>query len=107
MFQIIKLSEDDNIAVSQMDIPENVLIEVHNIKTQTKNPQGHKISIKKIKKGEKIFKYGQIIGEATTNINIGEHVHNHNLAFIEFERNTLNQLTNEIDLKKNSQVLFP
>ena len=102
MFQIIKLSEDDNIAVSPMDIPENVLIEVHNIKTQTKIPQGHKISIKEIKKGEKIFKYGQIIGEATTNINIGEHVHNHNLAFIEFERNTFDQLTNEVDLKKNS-----
>ena len=81
MFQIIKLSEDDNIAVSPMDIPENVLIEVHNIKTQTKIPQGHKISIKEIKKGEKIFKYGQIIGEATTNINIGEHVHNHNFSF--------------------------
>ena len=36
MFQIIKLSENDNVAVSPMDIPENVLIEVHNIKTQTK-----------------------------------------------------------------------
>ena len=39
MFQIIKLSENDNVAVSPMDIPENVLIEVHNIKTQTKITQ--------------------------------------------------------------------
>ena len=43
MFQIIKLSEEDNIAVSPMDIPENVSIKLHNIKTQTKIPQGHKI----------------------------------------------------------------
>ena len=102
MFQIIKLSDQDNISVSPMDIPENVSIDIHNLKTNTKIPQGHKISTKEIKKGEKIFKYGQIIGEATTNINIGEHVHNHNLAFIEFERNTFNQLTNEVDLKTNS-----
>ena len=107
MFQIIKLSEDDNIAVSPMDIPENVLIEVHNIKTQTKIPQGHKISIKEIKKGEKIFKYGQIIGEATTNIQAGEHVHNHNLAFVEFKRNTFNQSTNNINLDLSSVSNFP
>ena len=54
MFQIIKLSEKDNIAVSPMDIPENVSIKVHNIKTQTKIPQGHKISIKEIKDGDEI-----------------------------------------------------
>ena len=102
MFQIIKLSEQDNIAISPMDIPENVSIDIYNLKTNTKIPQGHKISTKEIKKGEKIFKYGQVIGEATTNIQAGEHVHNHNLAFIEFERNIFNQSVDEIDLKKNS-----
>ena len=102
MFQIIKLSDQDNIAVSPMDIPENVSIDIHNLKTNTKIPQGHKISTKEIKKGEKIFKYGQIIGEATTNIQAGEHVHNHNLAFVEFERNILKQSIDDIDLNKNS-----
>ena len=97
MFQIIKLSELDNVAISPMDIPENVSVDVHNIITHTKIPQGHKISTKEIKKGEKIFKYGQVIGEATTNIQAGEHVHNHNLAFVEFERNTFNQSIDEID----------
>ena len=56
MFQVIQLSESDNIAVSPVNIPENASIESHNIKTITKIPQGHKISIKEIKKGEKIIK---------------------------------------------------
>ena len=32
-----------------------------------------------IKKGQSIIKYGEIIGTATSNINIGEHVHIHNV----------------------------
>ena len=102
MFQVIQLSESDNIAVSPVNIPENASIESHNIKTITKIPQGHKISIKEIKKGEKIIKYGQIIGEATENIQEGEHVHSHNLAFVEFKRETPRQLIKKIDLTNNS-----
>ena len=84
MFQIIKLSDQDNIAVTPMNIPKDSLIELYNIKTCNQIPQGHKVSIKKIKKGEKIFKYGQIIGEAIKDIQIGDHVHEHNLSYIEF-----------------------
>ena len=102
MFQVIQLSESDNIAVSSINIPENALIENHKFKTITKIPQGHKISIKEIKKGEKIIKYGQIIGEATENIQEGEHVHSHNLAFVEFKRETPRQLIKKIDLTNNS-----
>lgn len=43
---------------------------------------GHKISIKKIKKGEKIIKYGAVIGKATQKIEKGEHVHLHNVEGI-------------------------
>ena len=40
---------------------------------------GHKFAIKSIKKGEKIVKYGEIIGQASRDIKIGEHVHVHNV----------------------------
>jgi altronate dehydratase small subunit len=42
-------------------------------------PIYHKIAIRPIAKGEKIFKYGQPIGVASADIAPGEHVHVHNL----------------------------
>ncbi len=40
---------------------------------------GHKIALHDIKKGEPIFKYGEIIGQAARDIAKGEHVHIHNV----------------------------
>ncbi|WP_316791162.1 UxaA family hydrolase [Pedobacter frigoris] len=40
---------------------------------------GHKIADCLIREGEKIIKYGVPIGSATTTIEIGEHVHLHNM----------------------------
>ena len=42
----------------------------------------HKIAVKEIKKGEKVFKYGEIIGKATQDISIGRHVHINNLESV-------------------------
>ena len=42
-------------------------------------PFGHKFALKNIKPGEKIIKYGEVIGQATAKINKGEHVHVHNV----------------------------
>ena len=50
------------------------------ITAKTDIPIYHKVAIKKAKKGEKIYKYGEVIGYATKDIEIGEHVHTHNLG---------------------------
>lgn len=42
-------------------------------------PYGHKIAVKDIEKGERIFKYGECIGAASCDIAKGEYVHIHNL----------------------------
>jgi altronate dehydratase small subunit len=42
-------------------------------------PYGHKFAIRPIQKGELIIKYGENIGVASNDINVGEHVHVHNL----------------------------
>lgn len=42
-------------------------------------PVGHKLAIKDINKGDIIMKYGEVIGRATQDIRIGQHVHVHNL----------------------------
>ena len=42
--------------------------------------KGHKFALKPIKAGEKIIKYGEVIGHATADISAGEHIHSHNMA---------------------------
>jgi hypothetical protein len=40
---------------------------------------GHKLARRAIRAGEKVLKYGAVIGTATADIARGEHVHTHNL----------------------------
>jgi altronate hydrolase len=47
---------------------------------------GHKLAVRPIKKGEAVYKYGQIIGFASADIPAGGHVHVHNVAADAFER---------------------
>ena len=42
-------------------------------------PMGHKVALKDIQKGEPVIKYGFPIGEATSDIPMGGHVHTENL----------------------------
>jgi altronate dehydratase small subunit len=42
-------------------------------------PFGHKIAITGIKKGDKVIKYGEVIGNASQDIEPGDYVHVHNV----------------------------
>lgn len=42
-------------------------------------PFGHKVAIRPIGRAETVLKYGKVIGRATVFIDIGEHVHVHNV----------------------------
>lgn len=42
-------------------------------------PIGHKISLRNLKRGESVIKYGEDIGRVVEVIEKGEHVHTHNL----------------------------
>ena len=96
MFNIIKLNEKDNIGIAPMDIPQNININ-YRIRSIDNIPYGHKISLKKIKSGDFIFKYGQIIGIYNQNIEPCEHVHSHNMGYSDFKREyTRNNFKNDI-----------
>ncbi len=43
-------------------------------------PKYHKAAIRDVKKGEYVIKYGEIIGVATADIQVGNHVHTQNLT---------------------------
>ena len=49
-------------------------------------PAGHKLATAPIAAGEPVRKYGQILGFATEAIRPGEHIHTHNLAMGDFDR---------------------
>ncbi len=105
MFNIIKLNQKDNIGIAPMDIPKNVNINI-GIKSANKIPYGHKISLRKIKKGEFIFKYGQKIGMSLSDIEEGDHVHSHNLGFFEFNRKFTKKQNLNFKKKKKEGLFF-
>ncbi len=43
-------------------------------------PYGHKITVRDIREGEHIMKYGESIGAASKDIKMGEYVHIHNMV---------------------------
>ena len=43
-------------------------------------PLYHKAAVKNVNKGSNLHKYGEVIGYATRDIKIGEHVHTQNLS---------------------------
>jgi len=49
------------------------------IKVLNEVPLGHKIALTDLRAGDKVVKYGEVIGIATRDIRKGEHVHIHNI----------------------------
>lgn len=43
-------------------------------------PVFHKAAVSDIKKGDSVYKYGQLIGKAVADISRGSHVHDHNIS---------------------------
>jgi len=81
MRNLLILNNADNIAVALTDLEVGSQIEQDGleIKVLSVIPRGHKIATKNIAKDAGIIKYGERMGHATSNIEIGEHVHTHNV----------------------------
>ncbi len=77
----IQIHSKDNVIVALEPISAGASFSVNDeeITVITDVPQGHKIAIKPVKQGEHVIKYGSSIGLAQSNIEIGQHVHSHNL----------------------------
>ena len=82
----IRLHDSDNVVVARNDIEAgNALVE-EKIVCGDDVTFGHKIATSFIKAGAGIYKYGQIIGFASKDIQPGEHVHTHNVSMGDFDR---------------------
>src|SRR3954453_4199938 len=80
----IRLNPADNVVVARVDLLPGTAAE--GVAVRTPVPAGHKLATAPIASGEPVRKYGQILGFATEAIAPGEHVHTHNLAMGDFDR---------------------
>ena len=78
---VLKLSDEDNVAVARKNLQKGDFGALSQI------PFGHKISTRIILEGEPIIKYGQVIGYANNDINLGEHLHTHNVNYRDVNKN--------------------
>lgn len=83
MLKAIVMHSKDNVAIClDKACPGDVikLSNGHEIDVLDDISPFHKIASKFIPKGEKVYKYGEIIGIALTDIKTGQHVHVHNIG---------------------------
>ncbi len=82
MIPAIRLHAIDNVAVAVRSIAkgESFFASADEIVANNAVPPGHKIALRPISQGDSVLKYGQPIGRASQSIQIGDHVHSHNLA---------------------------
>ncbi len=76
---VVQLHSRDNVVVAARRIETGKAI-AGGIVAATRIQPGHKLASRAIAAGEPVFKYGQVIGAARSDIAPGDHVHTHNLG---------------------------
>ena len=87
MNKAIQIDDRDNVATATGDVKKGEQVEILSpdgkviLKARPVDDIafGHKLSLRRIKKGEEIIKYGEVIGVASKVIPAGEWVHTHNV----------------------------
>lgn len=84
MTLFIRLHPDDDVVIARQQLVGGTQVE--GITTRGLIAPGHKVAVRAIETGQPVRRYNQIIGFASRPIAAGEHVHTHNLAMGDFER---------------------
>jgi altronate dehydratase small subunit len=81
----IVLNETDNVATAVQDLKAGQQAtfrhnrELGQIEIKEDIPYGHKFTVRPVRNGEEILKYGEVIGKATKDIGAGRHAHVQNI----------------------------
>lgn len=81
----IILNDSDNVATALQDLQSGQEAmarcnrEMRGIRIGEAIPYGHKFALRRIRRGEDIIKYGEVIGRATADIEAGCHTHVQNV----------------------------
>lgn len=81
MIRYIQVHPLDNVivAVKPLQCGEKLSLPTGTIELKQNVEAGHKIALKTLSVGESVFKYGFCIGQTKADVEVGEHVHSHNL----------------------------
>src|SRR3954465_14777294 len=82
----IRLHPEDDVVIARLEISTGTLITKENVRALVTIPAGHKIAVRAGERGRPVRRYNQIIGFTTRGIAAGDHVHVHNLAMGDFQR---------------------
>ncbi len=77
---VIRLNASDNVLIALADLPGGLHVAGLDVPLPGPVPRGHKLAAAAIAGGDRVIRYGQIIGVATEAIPEGAHVHSHNLG---------------------------
>jgi altronate hydrolase len=85
---LIRLHGADNVLIAREPLTLGQQIEVggNAVRMRAQIPAGHKVAATRIARGEEVRKYDTVIGLAARDIEAGDHVHSHNIEFIEYDR---------------------
>src|SRR5690606_3377939 len=84
-YRAVMLNPEDSVAVALSPIPAGAAVEVScrgsrfTVVLRDAVEFGHKFAVVPIRRGQDVRKYGEVIGAATRDIRVGEHVHVHNV----------------------------
>ena len=75
----VKISDLDNVAVVVAPVTKGEVLEGTSIKALCDIPQGHKIALRKIRKGEEVIRYGAVLGYMLEDIEAGGWINEFNI----------------------------
>src|SRR3954464_5124558 len=82
----IRLHPEDDVVIARVELPAGTLVPKENVRVSVRVPPGHKVAVRDVAQGQPVHRYNQIIGFATQAIKAGDHVHVHNVAMGDFQR---------------------
>jgi altronate hydrolase len=82
----IRLHPQDDVVIARVELLAGTMVQKENIRVSVRVPPGHKVAVRDVAKGQPVHRYNQIIGFATQPIKAGDHVHVHNVAMGDFQR---------------------
>jgi altronate dehydratase small subunit len=90
MAKAIQIDDSDNVATVTSELTKGESVEVLSpqgemllrLNVSDDIPFGHKIALENFSMGDEIIKYGEVIGVAATNIQVGTWLHTHNVESV-------------------------
>src|ERR1700712_2139653 len=82
----VRLNAIDDVLIARHQLVAGMQLADGDITVRGLIPAGHKVAVRAVAQGQPVRRYGQIIGFAKRDIEVGEHVHVHNLAMGDFDR---------------------